>query len=257
MKELSEFQNFAKHLSDISGDVIKKYFRSQISVDNKIDNSPVTIADKKAEELMREAILKKYPDHGVVGEEFGEQKGTSEFKWVLDPIDGTKSFICGSINFGTLIALLRNDEPVLGVFNQPILKEFLIGDNKAALLNDKIVSVRKCEKISDTILLTTDYLNIEKYQNIRNFNSLIHKVKIFRGWGDCYGYYLLATGFADVMIDPIMSFWDIAAIVPIVQGAGGIITDYYGNDPMKGNSIIAASPIIHERVITELNSSNY
>jgi myo-inositol-1(or 4)-monophosphatase len=253
MNEFTEFKRFAKHLSNISGEVIKKYFRSQISVDQKKDSSPVTIADKKAEEVMREAILKAYPDHGIIGEEFETHKGKSEFTWVLDPIDGTKSFICGTVNFGTLIALLRNGEPIFGVFNQPILNEFLLGDNKTTFLNEKIVRVRNCDKLSDAILLTTDHLNVEKYQNAQKFDSLIHKVKFYRGWGDCYGYYLLSTGFADIMIDPIMSFWDIAAIVPIVRGAGGIITDYHGNDPLKGNSIIAASPQIHPGVIRELN----
>ena len=253
MENRIEFQNFAKHLSDISGAVIKKYFRSEISVDQKEDNSPVTIADKKAEELMREAILKEYPDHGIIGEEFDDHEGKSEFKWVLDPIDGTKSFICGSVNFGTLIALLKNGEPIFGTFNQPILNEFLLGDNKTAFLNGSIVSVRNCDKLSDAVLLTTDHLNVEKYQNAKKFDSLIHKVKLYRGWGDCYGYYLLCTGFADIMIDPIMSFWDIAAIVPIVKGAGGMITDYHGNDPLKGTSIIAVSPQIHSQVIKELN----
>ena len=254
MNELFEFRYFAKHLSDISSEVIKKYFRSQISVDQKKDNSPVTIADKKAEELMREAILKTYPDHGIIGEEFEAHSGKSEYTWVLDPIDGTKSFICGTVNFGTLIALLRNGESILGLFNQPILNEFLVGDNESAILNEKIVSVRNCERLSDAVLLTTDYLNIEKYQDVKKFDSLIHKVRFYRGWGDCYGYYLLSTGFADIMIDPIMSLWDIAAIVPIVKGAGGIITDYNGNDPLKGHSIIAASPQIHSTVIRELNS---
>ncbi len=253
VKKFLEFQQFVKQLSNISGNVIKKYFRSPISIGRKTDNSPVTIADKKAEELMREAILKVYPDHGIIGEEFGEHKGKSQFKWVLDPIDGTKSFICGTVNFGTLIALLKDDKPVLGVFNQPILNEFLIGNGKDTFLNGKKVLMRKCNRLSEAVLLTTDYLNIEKHQNIKKFNKLIHKVKFFRGWGDCYGYYLLATGFADVMADPIMSFWDIAAIVPIIKGAGGTITDYHGNDPLKGNSIIAASRKIHHQIIKELN----
>ncbi len=254
MENISELKHFAKNLASISGEIIKNYFRKSISIDKKFDNSPVTIADKKAEELMREAIMKHYPEHGIVGEEFGIYNSTSEYQWVIDPIDGTKSFICGTVNFGTLIALLKNDEPVFGVFNQPILNEFLIGDNKTALLNDNSVSMRSCSKLSDAVLLTTDYLNVEKYQDIVKFNSLIHKVKIFRGWGDCYGYYLLATGFADIMIDPIMSFWDIAAVVPIIKGAGGIITDYHGNNPLQGNSIIAASSDIHQQVIKELNS---
>lgn len=252
MTDHLEFHKFAKHLSSISGDIIKKYFRSQITIEQKKDNSPVTISDKKAEELMREAILKAYPDHGIIGEEFGNHEGKSEYKWVLDPIDGTKSFICGAITFGTLIALLKNDKPILGVFNQPVLNEFLIGNNKTSSLNDTTVQVRDCGSLSEAVLVTTDHLNIEKYHNEKNFNDLIHSVGMYRGWGDCYGYYLLATGFIDIMIDPIMSFGDLAAIIPIVKGAQGIITDYYGGDPLKGDSIVAASPIIHSQVIKEL-----
>lgn len=253
MDNYTEFKHFAKNLTSISGGIIKKYFRSEISIDTKADNSPVTIADKLSEELLREAILKEYPDHSIVGEEHGEHKGTSEFTWVLDPIDGTKSFICGSVNFGTLISLLENDDPILGVFHQPILNEFLLGDNKTAMLNNIPVSVRNCTELSNAVLLTTDLLNIERYQSIEKFNRLIHKVKMFRGWGDCYGYYLLSTGYADIMVDPIMSFWDIAALVPIVRGAGGVITDYHGGEPMKGKSIISASPGVHSKVIKELN----
>jgi fructose-1,6-bisphosphatase/inositol monophosphatase family enzyme len=157
------------------------------------------------------------------------------------------------LSFGTLIALLKNDEPILGVINQPILNEFLIGDNKTTFINNKPTSVRNCKDISDAVLLTTDHINIEEYQNLEKFEKLIRKVKLYRGWGDCYGYYLLATGFADVMIDPIMSFWDTMALIPIIKGAGGIITDYKGDDPVNGSSIIAASPGIHSQVIKCLN----
>lgn len=253
MEKYTEFKKFSEYLAKLSGKIIKKHFRSPISVESKNDNSPVTVADITAEEIMRAEIEKEYPDHGIIGEEFGTHNPSAEFKWVIDPIDGTKSFICGAVNFGTLIALLRNDEPIFGVFNQPILNEFLLGDNHVTLLNGQKSIIRECEKISAAVLLTTDHLNVEKYQNARKFDSLIRKVKIYRGWGDCYGYYLLATGFADIMIDPIMSLWDIAAIVPIIRGAGGVITDYKGNDPFKGNSIIAASPIIHPQIIQELN----
>lgn len=254
MKEYLEFQHFAKHIADLSSQILKKYFRINIQIEIKEDHSPVTIADRKAEELMREAILKAYPDHGIIGEEFGETIGSSEYKWILDPIDGTKSFICGTVNFGTLIALMKDDEPVFGVFNQPILNQFLLGDNTSAKLNDESVTIRKCTELSDAVLLTTDILNIEKYQNFEKFNDLMHKVKFVRGWGDCYGYYLLATGFADIMIDPIMSLWDIAAIVPIIKGAGGTITDYKGNDSLKGNSIVASAPKIHNQILRILNS---
>lgn len=253
MHELNEFRQFSKWLADESGKIIKHYWRSGISVENKPDLSPVTIADKKAEELMRGMIMKEFPDHGILGEEFGEHNPDAGYKWILDPIDGTKSFICGTVTFGTLIALLKNDNPILGVINQPILNEFLIGDNNVAELNDTKVHVRDCKNISDAVLITTDQLNIEKYRSIKNFEELLHKVELYRMWGDCYGYYLVATGYADIMIDAIMNPWDLLPLIPIIRGAGGVITDYYGNDPLKGNSIVATGGAIHSEVISLLN----
>jgi len=253
MDNLKDFKSFTKKLSDESGIIIKNYFRTPIKIDTKGDLSPVTLADKKAEEKMREMIMKEFPEHGILGEEFGVHNPDAEFHWVLDPIDGTKSFICGTTQFGTLIALLKKDVPILGAINQPVLNEFLIGDNKFTELNGKKVNVRDCKKLSEAVLITTDILDIEKYWNMDKFMHLIRQVKLFRGWGDCFGYYLLSTGFADVMIDPIMSVWDTMALIPIIKGAGGIITDYTGGDPAKGSSIIAASPKIFKTIIETLN----
>ncbi|MGB5530762.1 MAG: histidinol-phosphatase [Ignavibacteriaceae bacterium] len=254
MSELTEFKNFSKILTRASSGIIKTYFGTKVSVESKLDNSPVTIADKKAEEVMRELILKQFPDHGIIGEEFGVINPDAEYTWVLDPIDGTKSFICGAYSFGTLIALLKNGNPIIGVYNHPILNDYLIGDNVDTTINGKKTLVRICNKISNAVLLTTDHLNIEKYQNIDKFNQLINKVKIYRNWGDCYGYYLLATGFADIMIDPVMSPWDILPLIPIIKGAGGVITDYQGNNPVKGKSAVASSPEIHSEIISLLNN---
>ncbi len=253
MEKSEEFKLFAKHLAEISGAVISSYFRKDFSVDSKPDSSPVTIADKRAEELMREAIMKEFPQHGIIGEEFGKYNEEAEYQWVLDPVDGTKSFICGTVTFGTLIALLKNGQPLIGVINQPILKEFLIGDNISARLNNNNVRVRNTAKLSDAVLLTTDHLNIGKYQDQKKFDELTKKVKLYRNWGDCYGYYLVATGYADIMIDPIMNIWDSMAVIPVIRGAGGIITGYRGNDAVKGNSIIASIPSLHDKVIKELN----
>lgn len=254
MKEINEFKSFAKELAEQSGRLIKSYWRKNIRIESKADESPVTIADKKGEELMRELIMKNFPGHGILGEEFGEYNSEAEYKWILDPIDGTKSFICGTVTFGTLIALLKNGEPILGVINQPILNEFLIGDNLTAELNSRQVFVRECNNISDAILLGTDYLHIEKYQNKAGFDNLMRKVKYFRMWGDCYGYYLVATGFADIMVDPIMNPWDSLAVIPIIKGAGGTITDYQGNDAVAGTSIVASAGIIHDETIKILNN---
>ncbi|HVO72806.1 MAG TPA: histidinol-phosphatase [Ignavibacteriaceae bacterium] len=251
--ELKEFKKFTKKLSEVSSRIIKNYFRSELQIETKQDHSPVTLADKKSEEAMRELIMKEFPEHGILGEEFGMHNPDAEYKWVLDPIDGTKSFISGTPLFGTLIALLKNGEPQLGAINLPALNEFLIGDNSIAELNDKKVMVRNCSSISSAVLLTTDIVDIEKYHNTKKFNSLIKEVKLFRTWGDCYGYYLVASGFADIMIDPIVSPWDSMALIPVIRGAGGIITDYQGNDPVKGKSIIASSPPIHKEIIELLN----
>ncbi len=253
MNELNEFKNFCRLLAEESGKIIRQYWRKEFSVENKPDLSPVTIADKTAEEKMREMIIKKYPSHGILGEEFGEYNSESEYKWILDPIDGTKSFICGTVTFGTLIALIKNGEPLIGVINQPVLNEYLIGDNYKCELNGKSVQVRNCNSLSDAVLLTTDHINVEKYQDINKFDKLCRNVKLYRQWGDCYGYYLLATGYADIMIDPVMSPWDLTALIPVVRGAGGVITDYHGGDPLKGNSIIAAGKSVHGTVVNLLN----
>jgi len=251
--EKLEINNFVKILTGESGKIIKKYFRNNVSIEIKSDDSPVTIADKTTEEKLREMIMKEYPEHGILGEEFGKHNEGAEYQWVLDPIDGTKSFICGTVTFGTLIALLKNGEPILGVFHQPILNELLIGDNNTTELNDNIVNVKDVRGIDQAVLLATDHLDIGHYQNLSNFENLMRKVKMYRQWGDCYGYYLVASGFAQIMMDPIMSVWDSMAIIPIIKGAGGIITDYHGGNPVIGESIVAATPNIHAEVISILN----
>jgi len=251
--EIAEFKKFTELLTNESGKIIRSYFRSDFKIETKSDNSPVTIADKSTEEKLRELIMKEYPHHGILGEEFGKHNEDAEYQWILDPIDGTKSFVCGAVTFGTLIALMKNGEPILGVFHQPILDEHLIGDNITTRLNNNVVNIKDVSGIDEAVLLASDHLIIEEYQNLKNFEKLMRKVKLYRQWGDCYGYYLVASGFAQIMIDPIMAVWDSMALIPIIKGAGGIITDYQGNDPVKGNSIIAATPSIHKEVIDILN----
>ncbi len=254
MKELNEFKKFTRLLAEESGKIIKTYFYENVKVETKIDGSPVTIADKKAEEIIRKLIEKNFPTHGIIGEEFGTKETSSEFTWVLDPIDGTKSFVRKMITFGTQIALLENGKPIIGVINQPVLGEFLIGDNSRCELNGVKTSVNNCASLEDALLLTTDHLNVYKYKDGNKFEKLIRRVKLYRTWGNAYGYYLLAAGFADIMIDPIMSPWDSLPLIPIIRGAGGVITDYEGRDPVEGNSIIAASAEIHSAVIEALNN---
>ncbi len=252
--DLNRYKEFGRKLVDRSSTLLMRYYRTKVKIENKEDDSPVTIADKNTEKMMRKLIMKEFPDHGIVGEEFGEYNPMAIYKWVIDPIDGTKSFIAGSPLFGTLIALLKNDYPIMGIINLPVLKETLIGDNRQTELNGIPVSFRPCNNLSSALLLTTDIMNIEKYQDIKRFSRLMKQTKLFRTWGDCYGYYLLATGYADIMVDPIMSAWDLLALIPVIRGAGGIITDYHGNDPLLGNSIVASPKNLHLEVLKILNS---
>lgn len=253
---MTPYRAFALELADKSGEFIRPYFANpDLVVETKSDQTPVTAADRGAEELMRRLIRKKFPGHGILGEELGRENTGAEFTWVLDPIDGTKSFASACPLFGTLIALLQGGRPVLGVIHQPILGQLMIGDGAATTLNSRAVRCRTTVRIEDATLLTSDPLHPAKYQNGEAFDALAHRARLVRTWGDCYGYLLVASGWADVMCDPVMNPWDIAALVPVVRGAGGVITDWQGRDAVDANSIVAAAtPALHASVIAALNT---
>lgn len=252
-EEQEEFLGFAHLLADASAGVIRHYYRSGFAVDLKADESPVTVADRLAEQVMRDLIKSHYPGHGILGEEFGEHLPGARYRWVLDPIDGTKAFVSGTYLFGTLIALLKDGRPALGVINQPILGDFLVGNGGGAWLNGRPVRTAACSRIEDAILLTTDHWQVYREQNGGAFESLSKRVKRYNNWGDCHGYYLVATGGAHIMGDPIMNPWDLMALVPIIEGAGGRITDWQGGDPVTGAHIVATCGPIHDAVIAALN----
>jgi myo-inositol-1(or 4)-monophosphatase len=244
---------FAKELANASADVIRQYFRTDYAVENKSDDSPVTIADRQAEAVMRELIERRFPEHGILGEEHGHHQPDAEYQWVLDPIDGTKAFVSHSYLFGTLIALLKNGRPILGVINHPLLNDFLVGMGGETLLNEKPVKIRPCARIEDAILLSSPHWTVFDYQNGPAFEALSKRVQRHNNWGDCHGYYVLAAGGADIMADPIMNAWDLMALIPIIEGAGGVITDWQGNDAVVGESIVATGGTIHDEVIRLLN----
>jgi histidinol phosphatase-like enzyme (inositol monophosphatase family) len=253
---LDPYRTFAIELAEKSGEFIRPYFANPgLVVEMKSDHTPVTEADRGAEKLMRALIRKKFPGHGIMGEELGEENTGAEFVWVLDPIDGTKSFASACPLFGTLIALLCRGQPVLGVIHQPVLRQLLLGDGATTTLHGRPVHCRTTARIEDATLLTSDPLTPAKYQNGAAFDSLARQAKLVRTWGDCYGYLLVAGGWADIMCDPVMNPWDIAALVPVIRGAGGVITDWQGRDPVKAKSIVAAAtPALHAEVIAALNA---
>lgn len=238
-----------------SGDLIRPLFgNAELVVETKSDQSPVTLADRGAEELMRDRIRRSFPGHGIIGEEFGSENTEADFVWVLDPIDGTKSFITGVPLFATLIALLHEGQPVLGAIHQPNLGQLLIGDGQTALLNERPVRCRGTTRVEDATLLTSDPLNPARYQDGSRYDALTQRARLVRTWGDAYGYLLVASGWADICMDPIANSWDIAALVPVIRGAGGIISDWQGNAPYPAESIVAATtPELHAQVIAALN----
>jgi len=242
-------------LAKQSGEFIRPFSSEPgLAIENKADASPVTHADRGAEELMRRLITQKFPHHGIIGEEHGSDRPDAEFVWVLDPIDGTKAFISGVPLWGTLIALLQRGEPVLGCIHQPILGQLMIGDGFTTTLNGRPTAVRATTRLSEATLLTSDTLNLAKYRNGAACERLVQQVKLFRTWGDCYGYLLVASGWADICIDPIMNPWDIAALIPIVRGAGGTITDWTGGKAYPAEAIVAAVPALHATVLETLNA---
>lgn len=254
--DLSAYRSFVVELAEASARVIRPLFGSaSLAVETKSDLTPVTAADRGAEELMRAMIAKRFPDHGILGEEFGPHRTDAEFVWVLDPVDGTKSFAAACPLFGTLIALLHRGQPVLGAINQPILGQLVIGDGEQTTLNGNRVHCRPTRSLAQSTFLTTDWRAPAQHQNGAAFTAVTSRARIARTWGDCYGYLLVATGWADVMCDPIMNPWDIAALIPVIRGAGGVITDWQGGDPVSATSIVAsATPELHAEVIRGLNT---
>lgn len=224
-------KKFAHHLADIAGSLVLKYFRQPLSVQEKEDSTPVTVADRTCEQLIRDELRHHFPDDGVVGEEFGKENEHAEFVWVIDPIDGTKSFIAGLPLFGVLIALLHQGKPLLGIIDQPYLKERWFGFcQEATLYNGFVVKTRCCKALSNAVLFSSaDETMFADHDDKRRFNNLCKQIKTTRFSTDCYGYAMLSSGYGDIVCEADMKLYDYAALFPIVCGAGGVMTDWDAN----------------------------
>ena len=253
---MQEFVDFTKQLAQASGAVINSYFRQDVTVESKADRSPVTIADKKAEEVMREMIMKEFPEHGIIGEEFGHHNEKAAYQWVLDPIDGTKSFVAGTFLFGTLIGLMKDRQPIVGAIHHSLTSHLLLGSGGQTRLNDQPVRVRGTKTLREAVLLYTDFVDVGQYQNGIAFQQLMGRTKYSRTWGDCHGYFLVATGYADIMLDPVMHLWDIVALIPVIEGAGGKVTSWRGGPPLESSSLIATNGLLHDHVLRVLLPSS-
>jgi histidinol phosphatase-like enzyme (inositol monophosphatase family) len=252
--------NFAVEIARAAGDLTLEYFqRGDLQVDRKADQSPVTIADRRAEELLRGRIADRFSGDGIIGEEFGEASGTSGYQWILDPIDGTKSFIHGVPLYTTLVAVLRDGEPVIGVIHAPAIAETVyagkgsgcwqIGGDDA---RPKAARVSSVERLSESLFLTTEIgsFTTHRKQDARGvFWKLQDEARLVRTWGDGYGYLLVATGRAEVMIDPVVNIWDAAPLQTVVEEAGGTFTDWQGNPTVHAREAIATNGRVLEEVL--------
>jgi inositol-phosphate phosphatase / L-galactose 1-phosphate phosphatase / histidinol-phosphatase len=228
--EINAFLALALRLADAAGAAIRPYFRQPLAVDDKPDLTPVTAADRAAEAAMRSLIEGQYPGHGIIGEEFGRLREDAEFVWTLDPIDGTKSFISGVPLFGTLIALARGKRPILGIIDQPISRERWVGAaGRPTTLNGAPVRCRNCSDLAGATLFATTP-DMFKDADAAAFARVSSVVKLTRFGADCYAYGLLAAGFVDLVLEASLKPYDFCAMVPIVEGAGGLATDWRGAD---------------------------
>jgi inositol-phosphate phosphatase / L-galactose 1-phosphate phosphatase / histidinol-phosphatase len=254
--ELDRFLALAARLADAAGAAIRPYFRQPLAVDDKPDLSPVTAADRAAELAMRELIEAGFPEHGIIGEEFGRVREAAEFVWVLDPIDGTKSFISGVPLFGTLIALTRGGRPILGIIDQPISRERWVGAaGRATTLNGSAIRCRECTALTTATLFATTP-DMFRGPDAAAFARVSAAVKLTRFGADCYAYGLLAAGFVDLVLEASLKPYDFCAMIPIVEGAGGIATDWRGAElglASDGRVLVAGDRRVYQAALALLD----
>jgi myo-inositol-1(or 4)-monophosphatase len=238
---------FANRLADASGAVIRPYFRQRIDVAHKEGKQafdPVTEADKGAERAIREMIARARPADAILGEEYGQTPGTSGYRWVLDPVDGTRAFITGRHEWGSLIALEKDGAAVLGILDQPVLGERFIGVNgMAKLIQDGTtipLKTRACADLQSAILCATDPSAYFQPYEQEAFARVARATRMTRYGGDCYLFAAMALGFVDLIIEAGFHAWDVAALIPLVEGAGGVITNWQGGSAASGQQILAA-----------------
>jgi histidinol phosphatase-like enzyme (inositol monophosphatase family) len=252
---LDELLELALEASREAGEVALRYFERDVLVEWKSDQTPVTVADREGERLLRTKIKERFPGHGIVGEEFGVVREHAPTRWILDPIDGTQSFIRGVPLWGVMIGVEQDGEPVLGVVHFPALKETVWARaGGGAWWNGKRSRVSSVARLEDATLLTTDTRLFGEAGLRAAFDRLRARVKFERTWGDCYGHALVATGRADIMLDPIMSEWDACALLPILEEAGGRFSDWSGVRTVRGGNAISTNGLLFEPVISVLRS---
>jgi histidinol phosphatase-like enzyme (inositol monophosphatase family) len=254
LQTLPSLMSFALDAAWQAGRITLGYFQTGLAVERKADSSPVTRADKEAEEKLRQLIQKYYPEHGIQGEEFGQQPGKTNLTWILDPIDGTKSFVSGVPIYATLVALVQDSTPIIGVAHFPALNEtvYALRDG-GAFWNGRRARVSGVSSLKDAVLLGSDVHMGEKKQPA--WERLRQSTYFQRTWGDAYGYALVATGRAEIMCDSIMNVWDCAPFGVIMEEAGGTFTDWRGRPTIHGGESVATNGVLFEPTMRVVRGS--
>ncbi len=249
---LQDLLNFAHELAWEAGKLTQRYYQTALTVEHKADESPVTVADKTSEAFLRAAIQARFPEHGILGEEEGYSgPAGAEFQWVLDPIDGTKTFVRGAPMYGVMIGILRAEQPVVGVVNMPALNEIVYAaSGLGCYWNGRRCRTSSVSRFSEGLVCATYARGYEQYGKAEPFARLLESCGMFRTWGDCYGYVMVATGRAEVALDPILSKWDAAPLLPILTEAGGTFTDWRGNATIDGAEGLATNGALFDEVMS-------
>jgi histidinol phosphatase-like enzyme (inositol monophosphatase family) len=255
-RELSELTDFAAELARAAGEITLRYFRRALVPERKPDGSFVTAADRETERFLRVEIERRFPDDAIIGEEEGERAGSSARRWIIDPIDGTFSFVHGVPFYGVLIGIEIDEEPAVGVVNLPALGELLTAARgQGCYCNGERVQVSAVASLDQALLLATDFGTCARYGFGAAADELQSRAHARRTWGDCYGHTLVATGRAECMLDPVMKVWDCAALLPILEEAGGTFTDWHGNRTIRGGNALSTNRALFSEVQKIVSSS--
>lgn len=249
MTPVKELLAAATEIARIGGNHTLKYFKKDFEVISKADDSPVTIADRETEQIIREEILKRYPDHGIIGEEYGKTNEDSRIQWVLDPIDGTKSFIHGVPFYTTLIGIMIDNEPQVGIVYAPALDEMCAAAiGHGCTFNGEPCHVRETETLAESTFLVTEIRRFRDCGMEDQFQHLMSMTKLHRTWGDAYGHMMVAIGRADLMFDPVLNIWDAAALLPMLKEAGGVFSDTEGNETIHTGNGFSTNKKLYPQV---------
>ncbi len=253
MSGLAEIRRLAERFAEEAGEITLRHFGRGIAVEEKADMSPVTVADRAAEQFIRDRVAASFPDDAIHGEEFAPTPGTSGRRWIIDPIDGTKSFIRGVPLYGTMIGIEEDGEFVAGAMRFPATRQTISAHRGGGCtLDGKPCRVSGTNRLADAFFTTTSLEHWVEELGAESIARVVGATKLQRTWGDCYGYLLLASGHVDIMMDPVLNLHDFAALIPIVEEAGGRVTALDGTPPPGGGGLVASNGLLHDEILAVL-----